>query len=278
MPLVGGVVVTHGNLAAELVNAAEMIVREVTHITAVTIGWHDTLEEAREQIGQAIARVDQGSGVVVLTDMFGGTPTIGYGRLNGDLWTATVITPAPGAPPLYNFGKTAIALPSSLAEATPPRYMLGAGLDTGGVFISRNRAQSFSSIVPVQVGVNASGQPLYNFPYDNTTDNSVINAFGTATASFAPIIVDRNATTAQGDVAGQLVRPVYTGGTQLWRYDPAPAFKPIPSGSTELPGRFGQWRPVGSQTFAGGISAIAEAGTSYSPLSAGKRLFVGTRD
>lgn len=75
MPIVGGVVVTHGNLAAELVNAAEMIVRDLHHITAVTIGWHDTLEEAREQIGQAIARVDQGSGVVVLTDMFGGTPT-----------------------------------------------------------------------------------------------------------------------------------------------------------------------------------------------------------
>ncbi|NDD63853.1 MAG: PTS sugar transporter subunit IIA [Acidobacteria bacterium] len=73
--MVGGVVVTHGNLAAELVNAAEMIVRDLHHITAVTIGWHDTLEEAREQIGQAIARVDQGSGVVVLTDMFGGTPT-----------------------------------------------------------------------------------------------------------------------------------------------------------------------------------------------------------
>ncbi|MEY4167029.1 MAG: hypothetical protein RIR52_853 [Acidobacteriota bacterium] len=75
MPIVGGVVVTHGNLAAELVNAAEMIVRDLHHITAVTIGWHDTLEEAREQIGQAIGRVDQGAGVVVLTDMFGGTPT-----------------------------------------------------------------------------------------------------------------------------------------------------------------------------------------------------------
>ena len=75
MPIVGGVVVTHGNLAAELVNAAEMIVRDLNHITAVTIGWHDTLEEAREQIGQAIGRVDQGAGVVVLTDMFGGTPT-----------------------------------------------------------------------------------------------------------------------------------------------------------------------------------------------------------
>jgi mannose PTS system EIIA component len=74
-PLIGGVVVTHGNLAAELVNAAEMIVRDLPFVTAVTIGWHDTLEEAREQIAQAIERVDQGAGVLVLTDMFGGTPT-----------------------------------------------------------------------------------------------------------------------------------------------------------------------------------------------------------
>ena len=41
----------------------------------MTIGWHDTLEEAREQISQAIERVNQGAGVLVLTDMFGGTPT-----------------------------------------------------------------------------------------------------------------------------------------------------------------------------------------------------------
>jgi hypothetical protein len=58
---VGGVVVTHGNLAAELVNAAEMIVRDLHHVTAVTIGWHDTLEEAREQIGQAIEPGRSGS-------------------------------------------------------------------------------------------------------------------------------------------------------------------------------------------------------------------------
>ncbi len=75
MPLIGGVVVTHGNLAAELVNAAETIVGDIRHITAVSIGWHDEVGTAREEIGRAIKRVEAGAGVLVLTDMFGGTPT-----------------------------------------------------------------------------------------------------------------------------------------------------------------------------------------------------------
>ncbi|MFN0121421.1 MAG: PTS sugar transporter subunit IIA [Blastocatellia bacterium] len=75
MPLVGGVIVTHGSLATELVSAAEMIVGEARHLTAVSIGWQDDVDIAREEIGKAIGRVDQGIGVIVLTDMFGGTPT-----------------------------------------------------------------------------------------------------------------------------------------------------------------------------------------------------------
>lgn len=67
--------VTHGNLAAELLSAAEMIVGDIRHITAVSIGWHDDVEIAREEIGRAIDRVNAGAGVLVLTDMFGGTPT-----------------------------------------------------------------------------------------------------------------------------------------------------------------------------------------------------------
>jgi mannose PTS system EIIA component len=76
MPLVGGVVVTHGNLANELVSAAETIINEdIRHVTAISIGWHDDVDIAREAIGKAIQRVNQGAGVLVLTDMFGGTPT-----------------------------------------------------------------------------------------------------------------------------------------------------------------------------------------------------------
>ena len=70
---VGVVVVTHGQLATELVNAAEMIVGEQPQFTAVSIGWHDDVEVAREAIDRAIKKVDKGRGVLVLTDMFGVT-------------------------------------------------------------------------------------------------------------------------------------------------------------------------------------------------------------
>ena len=83
---IGVVVVTHGQLATELVNSAEMIVGDLPHFTAVSIGWHDDVDHAREEIGRAIERVrhsiagaapgedDGPGGVLVLTDMFGGTP------------------------------------------------------------------------------------------------------------------------------------------------------------------------------------------------------------
>jgi PTS system mannose-specific IIA component len=73
--MIGGVIVTHGQLANELVSAAEMIVGEINHITAVSIGWTDDVDVAREEIDRAISRADRGAGVLVLTDMFGGTPT-----------------------------------------------------------------------------------------------------------------------------------------------------------------------------------------------------------
>lgn len=71
---VGVVVVTHGQLATELVNAAEMIVGDLSHFTAVSIGWHDDVELARQAIGDAIERVKGATGTLILTDMFGGTP------------------------------------------------------------------------------------------------------------------------------------------------------------------------------------------------------------
>jgi mannose PTS system EIIA component len=81
----GVVVVTHGQLATELVNSAEMIVGDLPHFTAVSIGWHDDVEHAKDEIGAAIARVkgsarategveNEPGGVLLLTDMFGGTP------------------------------------------------------------------------------------------------------------------------------------------------------------------------------------------------------------
>jgi PTS system mannose-specific IIA component len=75
MTRVGGVIITHGQLANELVAAAEAVVGDLTHMRAVSIGWHDDVEIAKQEISRAVSEVEQGSGVLLLTDMFGGTPT-----------------------------------------------------------------------------------------------------------------------------------------------------------------------------------------------------------
>ena len=73
--MIGVVVVTHGQLATELLNAAETIVGELPRFAAVSIGWHEDTQDARDEIADALKRVQQqGQGVLILTDMFGGTP------------------------------------------------------------------------------------------------------------------------------------------------------------------------------------------------------------
>ncbi len=72
---IGCVIVSHGQVANELLSAAENVVGDLGHITAVSIGWHDEVESAKEQISRAISQVSEGRGVLLLTDMFGGTPT-----------------------------------------------------------------------------------------------------------------------------------------------------------------------------------------------------------
>ncbi len=72
---VAGVLITHGQLAVELLAAAEMIVGTLPFVAAVSIGWHDDMDVARAEIERAVARVSEGRGVLLLTDMFGGTPT-----------------------------------------------------------------------------------------------------------------------------------------------------------------------------------------------------------
>jgi PTS system mannose-specific IIA component len=72
--VIGIVVVTHGQLAEELVNAARTIVGEIPAIAAVSIGWADDMTVAREAIRRALEEVG-GDAALVLTDMFGGTPT-----------------------------------------------------------------------------------------------------------------------------------------------------------------------------------------------------------
>jgi mannose PTS system EIIA component len=91
--VIGVVVVTHGQLATELLNAAETIVGDLPRFTAVSIGWHEDTQDAREEIAQAVARVQQGNGVLILTDMFGGTPSnLAMTFLSQEANTVEVIT------------------------------------------------------------------------------------------------------------------------------------------------------------------------------------------
>ena len=73
--MVGLLVVTHGRLAEELAISARKIVGEVEGLEAVSIDWNDDVEEATRRIADARRRADSGQGVLLLTDMFGGTST-----------------------------------------------------------------------------------------------------------------------------------------------------------------------------------------------------------
>ena len=73
--MIGLVLVTHGRLAAEFVGALEHIVGPQTALEAICIGPDDDMEVRRADIAAAVCRVDGGTGVILLTDMFGGTPS-----------------------------------------------------------------------------------------------------------------------------------------------------------------------------------------------------------
>ena len=73
--MIGLVLVTHGRLAAEFVTAMEHVVGPQERIEAICIGPDDDMEARRPDIAQAVAAVDDGAGVILLTDLFGGTPS-----------------------------------------------------------------------------------------------------------------------------------------------------------------------------------------------------------
>lgn len=73
--MIGIVLVTHGHLASEFRAALEHVVGPQKQIESIAIGPDDDIEQRRKDIVAAVAKVDSGSGVVVLTDMFGGTPS-----------------------------------------------------------------------------------------------------------------------------------------------------------------------------------------------------------
>lgn len=73
--MIGVLLVTHGKLAEELRAAALTIQPDLTRVVAVSLEWDQTGEDARDRIAKGLAEADEGDGAVILTDMFGGTPT-----------------------------------------------------------------------------------------------------------------------------------------------------------------------------------------------------------
>ena len=73
--MIGMVLVTHGRLAEEFIAALEHVVGDQDRIAAICIGPDDDMEQRRKDILDSIEAVDTGDGVVLLTDMFGGTPS-----------------------------------------------------------------------------------------------------------------------------------------------------------------------------------------------------------
>lgn len=74
--MIGALIVTHGNLAAELLNAARQIEADVAGMEAVPLEWSDSVDEARKKIAAALEAMGRGRrGVIIFTDMFGGTPS-----------------------------------------------------------------------------------------------------------------------------------------------------------------------------------------------------------
>jgi mannose PTS system EIIA component len=74
--MVGILIVTHGRLAQELLETTKIIVgKSIDHLVPISVGWNDDMADIQKIISTAIAKVDQGDGVLILTDMFGGTPS-----------------------------------------------------------------------------------------------------------------------------------------------------------------------------------------------------------
>ena len=83
--MIGGIIVSHGKLGEELLNALTIILGEAVNIEAISIGWYDDVEESKMRINQSLKRVDQKNGVLIFTDMFGGTPSnLSFSFLNNN--------------------------------------------------------------------------------------------------------------------------------------------------------------------------------------------------
>jgi PTS system mannose-specific IIA component len=75
LSMIGKLILTHGGLARELLAAAQVISGRLAGLEALSLDWNDTFEEAKAKVRAALERLDDGQGVLILTDMYGGTPT-----------------------------------------------------------------------------------------------------------------------------------------------------------------------------------------------------------
>jgi PTS system mannose-specific IIA component len=74
--MVGILIVTHGRLAQELLETTKIIVgKSLEHVVPISVGWNDDMADVQKIISSTITKFDQGDGVLILTDMFGGTPS-----------------------------------------------------------------------------------------------------------------------------------------------------------------------------------------------------------
>jgi PTS system mannose-specific IIA component len=73
--MIGMILVTHGKLAEEFVHAMQHVVGRQEAVATVCIGPNDDMERRRKEISDAVKKVDSGTGVIILTDLFGGTPS-----------------------------------------------------------------------------------------------------------------------------------------------------------------------------------------------------------
>lgn len=73
--MVGILIMSHGSLATELLSAARIISGDLPEFEALTLDWHDSPEEARRKVGALLPTLDHGEGVLILTDMYGSTPS-----------------------------------------------------------------------------------------------------------------------------------------------------------------------------------------------------------
>jgi PTS system mannose-specific IIA component len=132
--MIGVVVVSHGQLAKEFVSAAEHVLGPQTQMQSVSIGPDDDMEARRRDILDAVKAVDDGSGVIILTDMFGGTPSnLAISIINE---TKVEVIAGVNLPMLIKLaverGRTSLAQAAVLAQEAGRHYIRVASAELAG--------------------------------------------------------------------------------------------------------------------------------------------------